>query len=424
MRYLLLTLLLAFASWSQGAEKEVTVNASGFGETPRDATAQALVEASRQALGVNVTLDPTFRKQVGEWIISQNGNSTLARGNWSSRPEAKLPTLASLRGYRVLDTVKIEDSLWRADVEARVLTLDQGERANLSTLVVAPFATSSATFHPGRDVPAAEVRARLQQELVSTTTAGGKLRVLDREFDQATAEEQAVAAGSINPEEQVKRGQALGADFLLVGTINEFRLGEKNQKFYGITFNTLEPRVSIDYRLIKPATREVLAAGTFNDRKLPETLKQAFKDEEIDPERDPESIDRILYPRVARGLTEEVMGTLFPMRILSVRDGKTVHINAGSGRLQEGDLLSVHEISKTVQDPDTNMSIRVRSPVLATVRVVQTQPQYTTAEVVTGSVRGLADQAFVRLQARPEKKADGPLREKTPGSSEAPIDWD
>lgn len=415
---------LVLLACSAAHAADTTVSASGYGPDPTSATTRALVEAVRQARGVSVTVDPAFRTQVGEWVVRESDSGTLAQGQWSSAPEVQLPTDAGLDGYRVLETEKVEDGLWRVDVEARVLEYEgpDAERAHLSSIVIVPFRASRDKYRVGNQVDGDEVSRQLQRHLENVIAQGGRLRVLDRDFDAATRAEDRVVARSTNPAEQIRQGQELGADLLLVGEIEAFSLGEQNRKFMGIEFNTLEPHAVIHYRLLNTATREIIRAGTFNDRKLPDSLKEAFDEDEINPEKEPGRVGEILYPRVARALAGEVMDTLFPLRVLGTAGEDRVFVSAGQGRLQEGDLLSAHRIERELRDPDTDLGVRVETPPLATLRVDKVHADYAVAQRVTGDTATLDQDSFLRMQARaPEEKPAG--KPDTPGSSEKPIDW-
>ncbi|MGB1221011.1 MAG: penicillin-binding protein activator LpoB, partial [Alcanivoracaceae bacterium] len=71
LKWICVVLWLAAAT-AQAKTEEVVQQASGFGDTPAAAVANALVEASRQALGVSVLSDPSFRVATYEWVANEN----------------------------------------------------------------------------------------------------------------------------------------------------------------------------------------------------------------------------------------------------------------------------------------------------------------------------------------------------------------
>lgn len=422
---LLLGWLAGSPAMAAETSKTVTLTASGYGDTPTRATARALVEASRQALGTTVTLDPAFRSAVREWVVHQHEGGQLVEGRWSSEPEVQLPVMANLKSYRVRATEKVEEGLWMSRVEARLLQYEgfTADRQQLPTLVVAPFATGAEQFRLGDEQPAEQVRHRFQQHLENALQQSGDIRLLDRRFTDAADREAAIAAAAQSPEQQVKRGQTLGADLVLAGEIEDFSLGGQRREFYGATFNTLEPHIIIHYRLVDTATLEILRAERFQYRKLPEWLREAFQEEDIDPQREPERIGEVLYPRVATELADAVLETLYPIQVLSAgEDG--VYISAGKGRVREGDLFSAHAIAHQGEDPETGLPIRMQSNALATLRVVSVHEDYAVTEPVGSPTAELSGETVLHRQARMERKDKPGQRPATPGSSEEPIDWD
>src|SRR5690606_36766735 len=107
------------------------------------AVANALVEAARQGLGVTVTRDPDFRSQTYERVVSQQ----IATGAWRSEPEARLPRLAPVQGYRVLATKQVNEDLWQARVEVRLLTHKSigPERSTLPSLEIGTLRTRGSS---------------------------------------------------------------------------------------------------------------------------------------------------------------------------------------------------------------------------------------------------------------------------------------
>ena len=420
LKWICVVLWLASAT-AQAKTEEVVQQASGFGDTPAAAVANALVEASRQALGVSVLSDPSFRVATYEWVANEN----MATGAWTTRSEAQATSLSNVAGYRVIDTRKVGEGLWQADIEARLLRdVSIGpDRSALPSLVVAPFRTARDSYDPGQPASAADVRAALKRELVNAFVQSGRVRGLDRDFGAAAGKEMDVTAESLSPFEQAKRGQALGADLVMAGEVESLQLGRKSGTFYGTQLNTMEPVVRIHYRLIDTATREIIAAGTWDESRSAATLRQQLRDADIDKDREPERITEVLYPNIARGLVNVALESLYPLRILSAPSAESVFVSQGDGALAEGDLLSVHRSGGEMADPDTGITIRMEGPAVATLRVTNVASQFATAELVTGELASLDAQAILHVRAQAGNDNVGPGKPATPGSSEAPVQW-
>jgi hypothetical protein len=370
------------------AAQTLTLSATGLGPDAERATLRALEEAATQALGVATTLDPAFTRQARQWVQMHGAQAQ----QWSGQPDDQWASLQPLSAFRVLDSTRAADKLRRARVEVRFPARRESPSRS-STLLVTPFRTESGQYPVGGKVPARVVRDQLERHLETRFAQDGQLSVLDEpSLDDVPPE----------PIEQIKRGHELGADLILVGTIKSFALTTHDQEYMGKEFNTLQPRTVIDYQILNTVTREVVRAGTFSDRKLPESLKQAFDEDEIDPKKEPGRAGEILYPRVARALASGVMETLFPLRVLAADAENSILISSGEGRLREGDLLSAHRIERQVRDSSIDLGIRMESASFATVSVTAVRNDYARGRLVTGEAKALDQGTFLRIQARPD----------------------
>ena len=424
---LIVFLALALASPLQAAADTETVKARGYGQDPEQAVVNALVAAVRQAGGVTLAVDPAFRRQVSQWVVQRQGDVTTWTGTRTSVAEPQLPTLGSLSSYRVLDVARESDALWRASVEAEILVhrAPGPDRSHLPAIVVAPFTTSDSRYSLGQTtLPAAEVRSRLQADLVEAFAQSGRFRVLDRAHLAAREAEQAIVRnGSAEPAELVRLGKAKGADLLLVGQIEAFDIGDQARTFYGASFQGYEPYVRVRYRLIDAAGGEILAAGLFDWQQSESSVRDLARRQNLDDRRHPERLADQVYPRIARALAGVATDTLYPVIVLKA-DGDRVYLSQGQGRLEKDEILSAYRPAETLKDPQTGMPIRLQSEALATLRVVEVRPDYAVARLTDGS-QGLQAGDQVRPPASEEGALAQPAGQPdTPGSSEKPLSWD
>lgn len=423
---LLLPLLLAAGS-AQAVATATEVTARGYGENPQQAVANALVEAVRQAGGVTLAVNPDFRRRVGQWVIQRDGDVSTWIGTSTSVAEPRLPTLGSLQSYQVTAMRKVDDALWRADVSAQVLrTKPLGpDRSHLPAVVVAPFQTRAASYQLGKvKINAGEARRRLQANLVDAFAQSGRFRVLDRAHLAARDDELAILArGSIEPGELVRLGKNKGADLLLVGSIEDFDIGDNEREFYGAKFQGYEPRIRVRYRLIDVASGEILRADLFDWQQSEQSVRQLARRQNIDEWNHPERIADAIYPQIARAIAGAATDTLYPVQVLKV-DGDTVFLSQGQGRLEKGSTLTAYRPVETIKDPDTGLDIQLESPTLATLEVTEVRPGYGLARITEGH-QTLRAGDRVRLPSTGETSPDTPAGQPpTPGSSAAPIRWD
>lgn len=422
-RYLLTLLLVLIASAARAVPGTESVQARGYGEDPQHAVANALVEAVRQAGGVTLAVNPDFRRRVDHWVMHRHGDASTWIGTATSVADPRLPTLGSLANYKVTDVSRVDNSLWRADVRARVMrTKPLGpDRSNLPTIVVAPFATQAAHYQLGSvTVNATEARRRLRADLVEALTQSGRFQVLDRAHLAARDRElKVIANGSTDPAALVKLGKSRGADVILVGRIESFDIGDNSRRYYGSRVHDYRPHVRVRYRLIDVATGEILAADLFTWRQSGADIRALARQQNIDDWNHPERLADVVYPRIARAIAADATDTLYPVRVLKVSDGR-VYLSQGRGRLAKGDRFQVMGKAGTAKDPDTGRRIRLAGPALATVEVERVRADYGIARVVAG--QGPVKRGD-RLRRAAPREAPPPPRPVPPDSSSKPVQW-
>ncbi|MCG8393191.1 MAG: CsgG/HfaB family protein [Pseudomonadales bacterium] len=421
-------ILLLFASQAQALTETVSVSARGYGEEPEQAMTNALVAAVRQAGGVTLAVDPNFRTNVLEWVVHQQGDVSTWMGTETSVPEPQLPTLGNIKSYQVQSVQKVESGLWRADVQAEVLRPKSigPDRSHLPGVAVTVFDSRRSEYDLGDiKVPAREVQRQLYDNLVTAFTQSGRFRVLDRSSLGAIEQEQDVIRdGSVAPEELARLGQRKGADLLLVGTIEDFNIGDSEREFYGAKMGGYEPYVRVRYRLLDTTTTEILWSDLYVWDKSEAAIREMARQLNIDDRNHPERLADQIYPEIARAIAGDATDVLYPVQIIKV-DGDTIYLSQGEGRLEQDALMKVYRPAGSMKDPDTGLTIKLEGESLATLKVSDVRQDYGIAHVDGDGAAG-ALQAGDRV--RPDREAAARAAQPagqapSPGSSEAPIQW-
>ncbi|MCK0154494.1 CsgG/HfaB family protein [Alcanivorax sp. S6407] len=423
----LIMALMLLSSFSHALTETVSVSSRGFGDSPEQAMTNALVAAVRQGGGVTLAVDPNFRTDVYEWVIQQQGDVSTWMGKETSVPEPQLPTLGNIKTYQVQSVKKVDDGMWQADVQAEILRPKSlgPDRSHLPGIAIATFDTRASSYDLGDiKVPAGEVQRDLAENLSMAFTQSGRFRVLDRAYLADIEKElQTVSEGSIAPEEMARMGQRKGADLLLVGTIEDFQVGDSEREFYGSKMGGYEPYVRVRYRLIDTTTTEILWSDLYVWDKPEATIRALAREQKIDDRNHPERLADILYPEIARAIAGDATDVLYPVQVIKV-DGSTVFLTQGEGRLEQDALMKVYRPAGEMKDPDTGMTIKMEGAALATLKVSEIRPDYGIA-VIEGDASGPLK---VGDRVRPDKQAKAlsaqPAgQQSSPGSSEAPIQW-
>ena len=261
--------VLCASSTSIARGDVTTVTVTGYADAPDLAVTNALVEAVRQTGGVSVSLDPAVRRPIVEWTAELNDSGYLVSGYSTSVPEPQVPTVGGIQSYRIDDLSMMESGTWKATVTADALQYKRVSvtPATAPTLVIEPFTHGNEPVivdEDGATLPMSVIAERLQHELTGLVASSGSYRLLDRRYAAAAERESTISAASLNPQEQLKRARALGADVLLVGDIERVSVLEHEKMAYGDAYMAFSPRFTIVARMIEVATGEIISTSRFD----------------------------------------------------------------------------------------------------------------------------------------------------------------
>lgn len=419
--------LMLVSSLSHALTETVSVSARGFGDAPEQAMTNALVAAVRQGGGVTLAVDPNFRTDVYEWVVQSQGDVSTWMGKETSVPEPQLPTLGNIKTYQVQSVKKVDDGMWQADVQAEILRPKSlgPDRSHLPGIAIASFDTRASSYDLGdTKVSAAEVQRDLAENLSMAFTQSGRFRVLDRAYLADIEKElSTVSEGSVAPEEMARLGQRKGADLLLVGTIEDFQIGDSEREFYGAKMGGYEPYVRVRYRLIDTTTTEILWSDLYVWDKSEADIREVARQLNIDDRNHPERLADVMYPEIARAIAGDATDVLYPVQVIKI-DGNTVFLTQGEGRLEQDALMKVYRPAGEMKDPDTGMTIKMEGAALATLKVTDVRPDYGVAMIEGDANTPLKVGDRVRPDKQAQAQAARPAGQAdSPGSSDAPIKW-
>lgn len=125
----------------------------------------------------------------------------------------------------------------------------------------------------------------------------GQLSVVDRHYIDEMQFENDFLYWDGAPHELARIGQKVGADYLLVGRINDLSVAS-GQQMYGL--NAGAEQVRLTWRVIEANTSKVVAAGTFN-RTLSNLMTQNLLNNSLN-DSTADKIAQSLNPEILQGL--------------------------------------------------------------------------------------------------------------------------
>ncbi len=216
----LLVLVLAPAGMSQSL-----VEVQGAGVTRESAIFRGLVEALQQVNGTKLESN-TAVKEFYEAVDTEEGSSETA--STVTVEDVKARTDGFVRSYQILDEEELEDGTFQVKLRVAVLVYDPtnprpGQRPTLAVLFFSQQAGGTISI-PGEETGIRileDFATLLGQEILDI----GAFNLVEREYLASVMEEQDfIATDKVDPKEQAKLGQLLGADYVIQGTVSEFHI--------------------------------------------------------------------------------------------------------------------------------------------------------------------------------------------------------
>ena len=269
-----LTILGVCSSTEFAQLKEVVKEASGSGPTQHQAISEALLIAVQSVNGTTVSqrvdMEYTVNMSLSnrQWSYSGKSSPIFSVDNSGS---------GSVSKFQVLNVTGSKNN-YRAKVRAHVIQYqssvqDQGQRR----IAVLPFQFSEKNNRGLGDQSAREFSSELADNLGNYLSQTGQLSLVDRHYLEEMQSESEFILWDGAPKEMARLQQKVGADYLLVGRINNLAQ-DNGQTMYGLNYGA--EQVNISWRVIEANTSKVVAAGNFN-RNLSQNQVQNLLDNSV-----------------------------------------------------------------------------------------------------------------------------------------------
>lgn len=402
-----------------GRVEEETVLATGSGVTPGAAVNDALktaitqvngatVNASSANLDVYAKATATLDVETSEGKDHAAATSTLQGQSFANAIVTQ--SNGTFSSFKVIKSTppSAGNAVFSVDIEVKVAKFKKPTDSGKLKIVVAPLRSDKPTFNvAGKTVPAAEVLNSLRQQIIDNLTQTGRFNVLDRQFDGELANEMnMISSGQTDKMDLAKMGQALSADVVWVGVVNDFAFNKSVRKLQTSDRELVSYAGgwAVSQRIINLATKQILQSNTIEGKApsiAPTTLGVAV---------DESTVLKGMTSDFVNKSTEAILLRTFPISIVE-RDGNSVVLSQGGKAMTEGTRYRVFKQGKEIKDPQTGQSLGNMESPCCDVLVTRVTPNlsYGTLENVQGSLDGVAPGA---LQ----------LREVVPASAAKPVE--
>lgn len=353
------------ASLDVGKLETITVQATGFGKSAPAAVSEAMRQAVLQvngaamdmvtvntAFGVDLAMDQTAVALKGAAFseaIRQRSGGLIQNFKVLELAEP----VAQTKVGELLSTTKTSEN-YKAVIEASIGKYTASNDLKKIKLVIAPLRFDRASINVGdRTVSAKEVGAQLRQRIQEALLNTGRFAVLDREFNpEVEAELEMIASGESPKAELSKLSQAVSADIVWIGKINNLAYNK-----YSKQLQTSDRQLvsysggwSINQKLVTVATKQVVTS---------EVLRGTA------PATEATTLSRgVNSTKILGGMTDDlvdqvvasIISKTFPISIVSI-EGNNVVLSQGGKALSVGGRYAVAALGQEIKDPQTGQSL-------------------------------------------------------------------
>ena len=365
MRKLFLVLLTAFvllfAQFAYAASvKQRAVEVTAVGAN-RDAAIQAaLVEAVSQVTGVKIDSNNSsyIETKYSSTESSEDDEDSFINNLdevQSKNIEAKAQ--GHVLSYELLSekTSAANEKNVEVTIRALVSYYDAGAQVNRQRLAVLNFKIED-------DSKVARSFARLLEQSVSSyLTQARNFAVLDREYlAERDSELAQLLRSDVLPVERARIGNSLGADYMLVGTINHFSIKREQEVIAVVNEEALVAKgnAAISWRLINVPTGMVVASKLENIS-FNEPIADSFESALVRPAE-----------KVGTNIASRINETIYPILVLANRNG-TLTIGRGGDYISQGETYDLIEYGQGMYDPYTNEPIAYEEYVIGKVEITK-----------------------------------------------------
>jgi len=400
MRNKLLVLLLLFST-SLFAEVEIEkVRVLGYGVSANTAIQEALIESLKQRKGISINSIRTFENDILEYAESIDGQSSSeVEINKLMQSKITETTQGIIHNYRIIENNKVAENEWEAELE---IVFKKYKTPGISPhsrrkIAIMPFRTLKNQYQINDKIYSAnETSRQFAQHLTNHITHSRRFSVLDREYmDEYLKEKNIALSKNSSLDEQMKLGEVLGVDYMIVGKIGQASI-DKNTEYLDLIGETLITRgaeFNVDYRIIVMPTRQIKWSDTVSMSIGSNAMEGLTKN----------ATDNVIHQRVmdyfAQIISDQLLANIFPIKVINTSKRlKTITLNQGGKSLKVGDFYEVMGLGEEMFDPYTQESLGQDEEWIATAKISKVLPKFSKAKVTKGNIEDIRKGDIVRKQ--------------------------
>ena len=272
-------------------------------------------------------------------------------------------TKGGIKSYKIINK-EINANGWHLiEVSAEVAFFDLSKEAMRVRMAAFPFRLYEIEGDQGR------FQRLLDQNINDYFVQTKKFTMLDRSFiEEVAKEQQTILDGKAPAIEMAKIGNEISADFILVGSVENFNINEKVTKILSSDqeIRRNEASIYMSYRLLDVATKQINYSNTIQYK--------------IQLSQNSEKPDTEIISKISKILGEEILFSIYPVLVEKVVNGE-IYLGQGGSQFTKGEKYEIFQKGEKIIDSYTNEVIGNVETSIGLIEIVSVSSGYTKAKM-------------------------------------------
>ena len=369
LKYILIFLSVFFISTqSFAAITYVEIEAKGKAANYEDALKKALKEAISKVNGVTLKTESVL-KTIDKSLTTNEGSSASLGRDLKEKISEK--SGGSIKSFDILKEYEDANGLQVVEIKATVAKFKLSKTANRKRMAIVPFRINLneiSIFGKSGFDDADNLKKYINQEFINYFVQTRKFTILDREFDKEIAAELMNLDNSEKIEDQVKIGQKLFADYIIVGRL-DFLVLEKIEKKFLTSDKILKKEIgtlNFSYRVIDVPTGQIKYSS-----------KVAL---EVDIKKQTQPIP-YLFNLTAQEAGLEIMYAIYPILVEKIEDD-LLYLGQGGNQIKVDDNFTIYERTDSkIKDTYTGETLGNVEKVVGKATIIDSNAKFSVAQI-------------------------------------------
>ena len=360
--------LLLFSNFAYTEITYVEINAKGKAESYEIALKKALKEAISKVNGVTLKTESVL-ETIDKSLTTNEGSSASLGRDLKEKISEK--SGGSIKSFDILKEYEDANGLQVVEIRATVAKYKLSKTANRKRMAIVPFRVNlnEISIFGKRGFDDADNLVKfINQEFTNYFVQTRKFTILDREFDKEIAAELMNLDNSEKIEDQVKIGQKLFADYIIVGRL-DFLVLEKKEKKFLTSDKILKKEIgtlNFSYRVIDVPTGQIKYSS-----------KVAL---EVDIKKQTQPIP-YLFNLTAQEAGLEIMYAIYPILVEKIEDD-LLYLGQGGNQIKVDDNFTIYERTDSkIKDTYTGETLGNVEKVVGKATIIDSNAKFSVAQI-------------------------------------------